>query len=267
MRVTCTDGTVINYLADSSSGTTTLLAAGQTGLANLPSLPAKSLGLPAGNLFGELAYNQTFITSSTTAATAADNAAILAGHAGQWRQVVRKGQAATTDATWASFGDPVLNDLGMVAWTGTLDSSTNNTVLFCAGANAAPQLIARQGHEAAGCAGGVFGSFCAVVLPDGATGPIFTAALASKTAGISPGPGGVTTANDFGLWATDSQGALTLLLREGDALAGRRVSQFSVLHHVSGSPDQARAFNSNAELVVLVTFSDRAQTLLRITIP
>lgn len=88
-----------------------------------------------------------------------------------------------------------------------------------------------------------------------------------KTLGIAPGPGGITTANDVGLWATDSTGALRLLLQEGDVIGASTVKTFVVLSSVTGSPAQTRSFNSAGSVIVKATDALGAQHLLLIAVP
>ena len=89
----------------------------------------------------------------------------------------------------------------------------------------------------------------------------------SKSGAASPGPGGITTANDVGLWATDSFGALRLLIRKGDAIGASTVRSFTVLGSVIGSPAQTRSFNSLGSVIVKATDTTGAQHLLHIAVP
>jgi hypothetical protein len=91
--------------------------------------------------------------------------------------------------------------------------------------------------------------------------------MESKTAGVSPGPGGVTTANDTGLWATDSRGDLHLILREGDPIGASTVKTITVLSSVVGSPAQTRSFNNSGFVLARVIDATGAQHLLRVLVP
>jgi hypothetical protein len=70
-----------------------------------------------------------------------------------------------------------------------------------------------------------------------------------------------------GLWATDSFGALRLLIREGDAIGSSTVKSFTVLSSVPGSPAQTRSFNGGGSVVVRVTDATMAQHLVLIAVP
>ncbi len=120
------------------------------------------------------------------------------------------------------------------------------------------RLIAREGaHAAETPAGTTWASFTSLALPEG-RGPLFVAKVAN---------GGTTTANDMGLWATDSTGALRLLLREGDALGTSTVQTFTVLSTVLGSPAQTRSFNNGGSIILRATDATGAQHLLSIAVP
>ena len=96
---------------------------------------------------------------------------------------------------------------------------------------------------------------------------MFVAAMHSKTGAVSPGPGGVTTANDVGLWATDSLGSLRLLLQEGDIIGASTIRNFVVLANVAASPSQSRSFNSGGSVIVRAVDSTGAQHVLQIAMP
>ena len=84
---------------------------------------------------------------------------------------------------------------------------------------------------------------------------------------ISPG---VTDANDRGLWAMDSTGALRLILRTGDMLAGKTLKSFAIFNAVAGSPDQRRAWaigDPFARLVYRASFTDGSTAILSTAVP
>ena len=91
-------------------------------------------------------------------------------------------------------------------------------------------------------------AFTSLALPEG-RGPLFVASLVNRTGTTRPalpGPGGITTANDVGLWATDSTGALRLLLQEGDAIGASTVKSFVVLSSVQEAPRRRGALTAAA---------------------
>jgi hypothetical protein len=73
------------------------------------------------------------------------------------------------------------------------------------------KLVAREGDQAPGAGGATFASFGSV------SGPLLNDL--GETAFIAKLQGaGITSANDFGIWATDSSGQLRLIVREGDTI-------------------------------------------------
>jgi len=84
---------------------------------------------------------------------------------------------------------------------------------------------------------------------------------------LAAGPGGITTANDSGLYAVARSGATIELLRESKVLLGKAVKNFNVIQSVAGSAGAARSFNANAQVAVLVTFSDNSTAIVNIDVP
>lgn len=267
VRVTCTDKTVINFVIDATGAAPQFLPLAQTGQALVGGLVASVVGVPAGNALGESAFTETFKVAKG-GATSANNLGVLAGRGGAWELVARKGSTVQGKAKWATFADPVLNGDGAVAWTGTLSGATTatNTALAWSPLGSAVQIVARNGSVAPGTGGGQFATFTSMALPDGA-GPLFTATLVNKTGTVPGGPGGVTTANDTGLWSADATGTVHLLLRESQMLLGRTVKGFNVLANVTASPGQTRCFNAQRKVIAMVTFSDGTQSLVAISAP
>ncbi|MBL9114317.1 MAG: PASTA domain-containing protein [Verrucomicrobiaceae bacterium] len=270
VRVVCTDKTVITYQLDELSDSPRFNAVAQSGFQLMSGFTSKAQGVPVMTAKGCMAFHQTFSMPKGSGITSANNTGIVANIAGKWEMPARKGDlAGDTGMSWTSFADPVASDSGMIAWSGaiTAANTARSTAIACAVSGGTPVVLARTGEEAPGCNGGVFQTFSSLALPGGASGPVFTAALASKIGKTSPGPGGVTTANDTGLWAVNSAGKSQLVLREGDAVTGKRVSAFTLLGIVPGSPGQARSYNGNGALVARLYFSDKTESIVIIRLP
>src|SRR5262249_20862640 len=120
------------------------------------------------------------------------------------------------------------NNAGRIAFFGILAqgsgavTSTNDTGIWSAGSGSL-SLVAREGSAAPGAgAGAVFTSFFTPVL-NGAGHTAFRGFLLN-------GAGGVTSANDFGVWS-EGTGTLSLVAREGsqapDTPAGAVYSNFN----------------------------------------
>jgi hypothetical protein len=122
---------------------------------------------------------------------------------------------ASAGVNFSGFFPPALNNQGQTAFIGFLTSggvtSANNVGLWSEGSGAL-NLVARRGHQAPGApASAVFEDLATPVIDDlGQTA--FYAALRT-------GSGGVTSANDEGIWS-QSGGALQLLAREGSLAPG-----------------------------------------------
>ena len=209
-------------------------------------------GVPAINGAGAAAF-LTDIKAGTVTVTA------IFGGSGI---VARKGDIVG-GFTLSALKDPVFNDddaiASLVTLTGAVTSATNKAILFVPDGGPAA-LIARLGGEPAGVTGAQWKTFKSVALPD-SLGPVFTAQMLA-------GAGGVTTADDLGLWALDGVGVLRLIVREGvTVIDGKTVKSFAVLSAVSGSPGQTRAFNSAGELLYRVTFTDDSQAVMMTAMP
>jgi len=219
-----------------------------------------SFTIPGQNGAGEVVFRG--VASGPGSVTAANNTALYAEVSGSLTKLVTKGAAAPgTSGTYLSFLDPASNSAGELAYVTTIKgvapgvTGSNNTAVYVDGA-----LVAREGHPAPDTAGGIFESFTSLALPDGPLGALFQANLVS-------GIGGVTTANDIGIWGQNSLGVLTLLLREGQSLDGKTVKNFLCLNRVAYSHTQRRTFNSSGHLIARVTFTDGTQAIVKITVP
>lgn len=121
--------------------------------------------------------------------------------------VVREGTAApgAGGSTYQSFNNPVMGDLGRIAFDGTLNAvGSANAGIWSEGASGL-SLVARRGSAAPGTGAGVnfTNLFPPSVNDSGATA--FRAAVNGT---------GVTAANDDGVWA-EKAGGLTLMARGG----------------------------------------------------
>lgn len=186
--------------------------------------------------------------------------------------VARKGALApgAPDAIFEDFADPVTGlapsgtraDVFLGRISGPQVRKSNDQGIWIYQGDApALNLLAREGSEAVGCNGAVFKSFLSVTLIKG-RGPLFTAT-------VSGGSPRVKAGTDTGLWATDLDGALRLLLREGEDIGGRTLKHFDVLEVVPGSPAQQRAWTKAAldHVVMRCFFTDGSQAIVQLVIP
>ncbi len=169
-------------------------------------------------------------------------------------------------ATFKSFLDPVAGfgfDGGRVQFfAATLAGAARSGDSGLWAFTSSLALVAREGAEPPGAAGTKWKGFTSLSVLDG-RGPMFTAKLASGTAKV-------TTKNDAGLWATDSTGALRLILREGDTLPGGTLKSFTLLGAVAGSPGQRRAWTSgdaSARVIYRAFFTDGTSAIVSTALP
>jgi hypothetical protein len=215
-------------------------------------------GLPTQDGDTAIAFRAT-VQDGVTAIFREDNAFEL-------QRLVATGDSATglpTGTTFAELRDPVASAGQVVAFTAKLSGggtkATDDESVWFRNSEGTLTLVAREGAPAAEV-GAKWGSFKSIALPEGALGPIILASLKSTPTSK------VTAANDVGLWATDSFGALRLLLREGDEIGTAKVKSFVVLPSVRGSAAQRRSF-SNGRVIVKATDTAGAQHLVQIAVP
>jgi hypothetical protein len=73
-----------------------------------------------------------------------------------------------------------------------------------------------------------------------------------------------------GIWFTDEDNALRLVIREGDRLAEdepARVRTLNILERVSGSPSQTRSFNAKGALIYRAALFGGKQAIMQSNIP
>lgn len=224
---------------------------------------------PVINNSGRVAFH-SYLLQGTGDVTADNDRGIWSNRLGSLALVVRNGDAApdVAGATFKNLGSPMLNGLGRIAFVGKIDgpgiTTQNDEGLWFEGPGAM-SLIAREGDAAPGTTG-VFNSLNLFadnfLLSD--VGQI------AFLAGLRSGIGGVTTANDRGIWATDANGQLTLVIREGDQIdvdndplvddiRTVRTIDF-VLTKTGGDDGRGTPFNDNGQLAFRLTFTNDSST-------
>lgn len=256
-RVACTDGMLLNLMTSAEG---VLIPVAQNGLELFQGMKPLSIGVPAENSLGQLAFLQTFALKARTV-TSQNNSGIVLHGANGWELAVAKGAPfeGSPSGTWTLLNDPVLNNEGALAWSGSVKTTATLPAIGYRDVEGTSRLVACKTGAAPGTSGGTFNTFTSLALPDG-MGPVFTATLQTK-AGV------VTGANDSGLWALDSTGELKLILREGQVIGGKKVQSFALLSNVTGSLGVTRSFNSHRRLVSKLTFSDGSQSIFVCDVP
>jgi hypothetical protein len=126
-------------------------------------------------------------------------------------------------------------------------------------------LVAREGSEAPGVAGSSFFRLTQIALP-GTAQPMFQASMRTGT-------GGVTTANDTGLWVINEANEVKLAVREGDVIniggTDRTVTAITALLNgtTTGGALGRRVFLADGQLTLLLTFSGGIQANAKVVVP
>jgi len=143
--------------------------------------------------------------------------------------------------------------------------NTNDKGLWAKHATNGLVLLAREGSEAPGVPGSTFFRITQFALP-GTAQPMFQASMRTGT-------GGVTTANDTGLWMINKANEVKLAMREGDVInvggTNRTVTAITALLNgtTTGGARGRRGFVADGQLTVLLTFSGGIQAHAKVVVP
>lgn len=200
--------------------------------------------------------------------TAANNRSIFDFASGA--ALARTG-ATASDAGTAKFlalGNPVTGfghaDERTTAFNAMLTGTTTalDSGLWVHTPTAGLKLLAREGTAAAGIQAARWASFSSLALMDG-RGPIFTATLL-------PAAPLITTANNVGLWATDSAGGLRCVIRTGDRIGTKKIQSFVAIAAVATSPGQRRTWapgDAKSRLIYRAAFTDGSSAIVATVVP
>jgi len=159
-------------------------------------------------------------------------------------------------SVFTGLGEPVMNSKGCGAFLGTLNTNQSGIWTNTSGA---VRLVALTQAQAPGCpAGAVLSAIQTMALPDQG-GPVILAALA-------PGTGGVTSANNSGIWQADSNGNLTLIARTGDSIEidgnVRFITGIAIFNGTTETMAQPGGCNAHGDLIYRLTLDDGTQALV-----
>ncbi len=206
-----------------------------------------TLGLPSINSAGQVAFQATMRTPTGTT-----KSGIFAGASPVL--IAQNGDAAPgiTNAKFATFKDPLLDQQGNVTFIATVSGVAANNTGIWSNASGTLSLVVRKGAAAPGVSThSNFGSFLSLAVPEGG-GLIFTATLSTGGSGIWLVLAGGTTPS--------------LLVSTGSSVVvdgkSRKVSAVAVFGSLNGSPGQRRGFDATGEVLVRATFSDGTKSLL-----
>jgi hypothetical protein len=171
---------------------------------------------------------------------------------------------APAGVTYDLFGFwPSLNEAGQILTGALLAGSgvdaSNQLAVYLSDAAGHEVLILRSGDQAPGAPPGVVFYATPEGFFEGALNDRGQVAIGQYLAGA-----GVDLSNDFGIWATDSTGALQLVAREGDQLEVapgdfRTISELNRTDHNANSNGWPSAFNNRGQLAFWASFTDGSQ--------
>jgi hypothetical protein len=249
-------------------------------------------GTPLGVRFGEL-YVSTISDSGIAFAaplvpslggvTTRDDTGIWAEKTGELTLIAREGNPAPgmpadivfSDLGTHQFGEghyltgfPIIDDNGGVTFA-TEYRSAGGAELDELGAgiwsdrSGALSLIMKTGDHAPGTPTGA--TFAAITEPT-----VNSSGAIAFTGLLETGAGGVNASNNFGLWAEDATGRLTLVARHGDLLevAPGDTRTLSALIYINrgGSVGRGTAFNNDHALTFLAGFADGSWGIIAATL-
>jgi len=243
-------------------------------------------GLPSINDVGDVAFRASIESP-------AGSSSVIVGPKGEEGSavLVSSGENAPsadgspTGLTFTNFKHPLFNRSGEVAFiatvTGDAGASSNDLGIWT-NQGGTLRMAAREGDVAPGISGdaAVFAHFISVAFGDpGVDDDSSAPSPIAFVAELETGRGGVTTANDLGLWFYQNEQSgspLGLLLREGtvldlrpeDAFPGKTVLSFTALQPLLGAYGQGHGvgfnrFTGGANGVqALVKFTDGTQAIV-----
>ena len=242
-----------------------------------PGVNYRGFATPAINGAGQTAFLATLTGAAVDATNDRGIWSEAAGAIGSPALVARTGDAAPgtePGVNYSSFIGPVLNGAGQTAFLATLsgtgvDAATNAVGIWseAAGAIGSPALIARTGDAAPGTEPGVNYSFLNRPVLNGAGQTAFFARLIGS---------GVDSTNGSGIWATDPDGQLTLVIRLGDRFdidddpfneEFRTVASVNIFENTGNEDGRPSSFNDAGQLAFSATFTDGSSGVFVATIP
>lgn len=171
-------------------------------------------------------------------------------------------------STFRTLKDPVLAADGGLAFASTIGGGGIKGVaantLWWLPPDGEFQLLA-QGGQRAGIdlpANVVWSSFQSLAIAAN-RGPIFKGTLVR-------GKGGVTAANDTGVWAVDFNGDVRLLFRTGDKgaiIPGKTLQSFDILRAAGYTSGVTRSFNDQQQVVWRAQFTDGSVAFITSEVP
>ncbi len=202
---------------------------------------------------------------------------------GQYELLAARGVAAGSGVpagilgTFVTIQAPAMNSVGTVVFAGTVSDPTGAQVSglwMCEPATGTPRLIVRSDvADTPRSPPGLAGAKFSVELPSRGTYQINTRGQVFFKWKLQDGPGGITTANDDGLWAYDPSAWLMGVVRLGDIVTVSPgviapVTAVSVFLGPGGSDDgRIRYLNDQGQCAYTVQFSPASGAILVSQLP
>jgi hypothetical protein len=236
-----------------------------------------SLFDPRINNNGDVVF-QSYLTGTNV--TDSNSSSIWTWTSGTLQPAVRAGNPAPgtpSGVSFLEFEDPLINATGKISFRGTIAGTgitNNNNEGLWAGSPSNLTLIAREGDAAVGTSAGVvYGTFSELNFSCHAMNAVGQLAFETFLAGT-----GVTSANNFGIWATDLNGILHLIARSGDAfdvgngdirtIASLRFNPGGFGEKGSGGEDgHMKVFNDAGQLAFWASFTDGSAGIFIANVP
>lgn len=203
-----------------------------------------------------------------------NNRGLFAGTGGVLALLARRGNpvpgAGEADAVFGTFGTFVSNDAGDTTFVATLtgnDIDAQNNGSIWMQNEVGLELIIRGGDHAPGTPdGAAFERFGPMVLNSGGQlafiAELFVPRQLERDGPVVGNPdGGVNRSNDTGLWATDLDGNLRLIAREGSPLElgpedFRTIASLNFSGNTGNGDGGPSGFNDSGQLAFSASFTD-----------
>lgn len=238
----------------------------RSGVGDVPDLP--------GAKFSAFLEQQPMINSVGQIAFAADLAPIggvsEANNRGVWlydepgsgKLIARSGSTApgADAAAFQQFFTPLLNDAGQLLLPALLTpgvggaTEANSSGLWLMESGGGSLVARTDSGGVPGVPGASFASLDYFALNENG--------LVAMQATLAVGTGGVTAANNQGLWLLNGAGEGTLIARKGQVIAGRTISSLTFADGSGGGDGWQRSLNSSGQLVYKATFTNGHEGIL-----
>jgi hypothetical protein len=240
-------------------------------------------GLTAINDAGQTAFKGFLFGPPDVDST--NDSGIWVGDSGSLNLVAREGDAAPgtgAGVVYGNMGVPVINGAGKTAFLGDLAGAGvdvtqdgNNHGIWSEG-DGSLALVARKGDAAPGTGPGVvFGVLFGPQSTPTFSDPVMNGAGQIAFVGNITGAG-VNSITNHGIWATDTNGVLTLIAREGDLFdiddnplveTLRTIKTVEMATGSGGEDGRPSSFNDAGQLVFKLTFTNGVKGIYVATIP